>query len=189
MTHICRDCCTDMKLNYQKEGVNLMTDDVIETVYAGAMIDRAVGLCTTGTYAGWLLAKHPDGQWVTIADLSKYFLIPPNNVDDKEPVVEAAATAGFLISKENCPSEYKFRASSDYQSLERFWNIAIAWRDMQIKLAMKQVMTLAIDAYLAKISVIQQYGSGNFSSEPDLSPKDVAISEAVATIAKHLSLR
>lgn len=46
--------------------------DEIVTLYHGPMLNRAVGYCKEGRYAGWLFAKHPDGQWVTIGKVPEH---------------------------------------------------------------------------------------------------------------------
>lgn len=46
-----------------------MKIEEIKTIYSGGMFEREIGCCVEGRYAGWLFAKHPDGQWVTIAKI------------------------------------------------------------------------------------------------------------------------
>jgi hypothetical protein len=38
-------------------------------LYRGMMLNNAIGYIAEGAYAGWICAKHPDGQWVTICKL------------------------------------------------------------------------------------------------------------------------
>lgn len=41
----------------------------VRHLYKGFMLDKELGFCVRGDYAGWLMARHPDGQWVTLAKL------------------------------------------------------------------------------------------------------------------------
>jgi hypothetical protein len=47
---------------------------MIETIYSGwpgmrIGAELGIEMDPTNRYFGWLFAKHPDGQWVTVADL------------------------------------------------------------------------------------------------------------------------
>lgn len=44
----------------------------IKVIYRGGYIpDLAIDFNRESDFYGWLLYKHPDGQWVTLADLHK----------------------------------------------------------------------------------------------------------------------
>lgn len=43
----------------------------VKTVYVGGYIAN-LGIVEEGPYKDWLVYWHPDGKWVTLADLSEY---------------------------------------------------------------------------------------------------------------------
>ncbi len=49
-------------------------DEIIQ-LYQGPMA-RPIGYCTEGPFKGWIFAKHPDGQWVSLAKIPEPEAIP-----------------------------------------------------------------------------------------------------------------
>jgi hypothetical protein len=46
-------------------------DKRIEQIYKGMMLNNAIGICLDGSnWHGWLFAKHPDGQWVSLCKIA-----------------------------------------------------------------------------------------------------------------------
>jgi hypothetical protein len=41
----------------------------VEEIYHGTMLNNPIGFCSSGKWRGWIFAKHPDGQWVSIAKI------------------------------------------------------------------------------------------------------------------------
>jgi hypothetical protein len=40
-------------------------------VYSGPMVNRLIGYMDEGPWKGWLFARHPDGNWVSLCSLYK----------------------------------------------------------------------------------------------------------------------
>lgn len=63
-----------------------MSSTKMQLIYnSGFVPDLAI--CREGSHEGWLMFKHPDGQWVTLADLNKADRIyqAENQVNDHTP--------------------------------------------------------------------------------------------------------
>jgi hypothetical protein len=43
----------------------------VKIIYQGGYIPD-IGISLLGSFRGWLVYLHPDGQWVTLADLKKH---------------------------------------------------------------------------------------------------------------------
>ena len=60
----------------------------VEIIYQGGYVPD-LGIVRGSDLAGWLVYRHPEGQWVTLADLAKHVdLFPPPpeaEQPDKEP--------------------------------------------------------------------------------------------------------
>jgi len=56
----------------------------VRTVYSGA-ICQDIGIVQEGPYKDWLVVKHPDGEWVTLVEPSKYIAKPsPADTGDEK---------------------------------------------------------------------------------------------------------
>jgi len=44
----------------------------VKEIYKGMMLNNAIGICLDGSgWNGWLFAKHPDGQWVSLCKIAE----------------------------------------------------------------------------------------------------------------------
>ena len=57
-----------------------MSHKPVQELYHGMMLNNAIGIGIDKGYTGfgWLMAKHPDGQWVTIAKLPEPYVSAPD---------------------------------------------------------------------------------------------------------------
>jgi septal ring factor EnvC (AmiA/AmiB activator) len=45
----------------------------IKEIYKGMMLNNAIGICLDGSsWHGWIFAKHPDGQWVSLCKIDMW---------------------------------------------------------------------------------------------------------------------
>ncbi len=65
-------------------------DEIIQ-LYHGPMA-RPIGYCTEGPFKGWIFAKHPDGQWVSLAKIPEPEPIPEAKPDPRPVKLRAQAS-------------------------------------------------------------------------------------------------
>jgi hypothetical protein len=67
---------------------------LVKTIYSSDWLNlRPLGIVENGSHAGWLAWKHPDGNWVTLADLKPHFPPPPLTPEQAEPAKVCAQLA------------------------------------------------------------------------------------------------
>jgi hypothetical protein len=58
-----------------------------------------LGIAQQGSFAGWLMVRHPDGQWVSLADLKPHFPPPP-------PTDESKVSAEYAVRVAKLERDY-----------------------------------------------------------------------------------
>ncbi len=64
---------------------------VVKTIYQGEYTSD-LGIVLEGDLLGWLVYRHPDGQWVTLADLREHLDVINPGYPEPEPETESPAT-------------------------------------------------------------------------------------------------
>ncbi len=49
-----------------------MKQPAVKVIYSGGYIPDLGVITETKSYKGWLVYRHPDGQWVTLTDLKPF---------------------------------------------------------------------------------------------------------------------
>ncbi len=58
-------------------------EDGIVPIYEGSSLARELGYCTKGSFKGWIMARHPDGQWVSLGK------VPEISLENIEPKIQS----------------------------------------------------------------------------------------------------
>lgn len=62
-----------------------MDDSSVRVIYKGGYVpDLAIATDPDMSHQGWLLYRHPDGQWVSLADLTKHIDVISAARDEQE---------------------------------------------------------------------------------------------------------
>jgi hypothetical protein len=91
----------------------------IKTIYKGGYV-RDLGIALDGSWEGWLFFKHPDGQWVSLANIKAEFDKNPTPPSDEALEALDELNERFNIESERQAGIYyrKIRAALQKQEVD-----------------------------------------------------------------------